>query len=191
MGICSSCGKGTLEPRLASKPFLVLKETVTKAEIASDTVFVQEAKNKYNHEEHTTSYYFNRELGAVGLQLAVLNQACFYMHEPHVSRKSDADKIVSQGCIDYSIQQVVKLAQGKKVILMMGAETIRTFIGLPASDVYGLVCKSDLLPDVPVIVPCPNSDKLMMMPIGETRNALRVFAEQVRAYQQYSTILGG
>jgi hypothetical protein len=67
----------------------------------------------------------------------------------------------------------------------MGASTIKTFTGYNASEVYGLVCKSDLLPNVPVIIPAPNIDKLMSQPIGEMRNALKVLAEQVEIYKDY------
>lgn len=186
MGICISCGKGTLEPKITSKPYLIIKEQVTDKELASDTVFVQSWMNKYKYEEHTTSYYLNKELGMVGLQLSIMNLTNLYMHELPKGGRSKEGKELVQACTDYSIEQVQELAKGKKVVLLMGAGVIRTFTGYPATDVYGLVCKSDLLPDVPVCVPAPNADKIMSSPIGELRNALKVFAEQIKIYEAYS-----
>lgn len=191
MGICKSCGRGTLEPRLNSSPFLIVKESTTANEREAETIFLQTGKNKWGYDEHTSSYYLNKEMGKVGLQLNAMSYTALYLHEPSTSKKTKEAKELAQGCKDYSVQQVIEVAKGKKLILLMGAEAIRTFTGYPATDVYGLLCKSELLPDVPVIVPAPNPDKLMLSPIGELRNSLRVFAEQVAIYKQFSTILGG
>lgn len=188
MGICTSCGMGTMEPKAFSSPFLIIKESVTKNEIDSGIMFVMSGKNKWGHEEHTTSYYLNKEMGMVGLQLNTMNLSSLYMHLPSRSKKNKEAKEQFQGCMDYSIQQVVKLAEGKKVVMLMGAELIRTFTGYPASEVYGLICKSDLLPNVPVIVPAPNPDKLMAVPIGELRNSLKIFAEQIQIYKEYAKV---
>lgn len=188
MGVCTSCGRGTLETRITSKPFLVIKEMVTEAEIKAEQVFVEGSVNKWGYQEHTTSYYLAKEMALVGIQMNTLCLSNLYMHEPNKGKKSKEAKELSQGCLDYSISQIVKLAEGKKIILIMGAEAIRTFTGYPASDVYGLLCKSDLLPNVPVIIPAPNSDKLMSMPIGEMRNSLKVFAEQIRIYKEYEKV---
>ena len=189
MGICTSCGRGTLEPKLTSKPFLVVKEIVTDKEVESGIVFTMDGVNKWGYPEHTTSYYLAKEMAMVGIQLNTLSLTNLYMHEPNKGKKSKEGKALSQGCLDYSISQVVKAAEGKKIVLLMGAEVIRTFTGYPASDVYGLICKSELLPDVPVVIPCPNSDKIMTQPIGEMRNSLKVFAEQIRIYNEYIKIM--
>lgn len=190
MGICISCGKGTLEPKTTSKPYLIVKEQVTQNEMELDTVFVMSGVNKYGHEEHTTSYYLylNKELGMVGLQLSTMNLTNLYMHELPKGGRSKEGKELVQACTDYSIEQVQELARGKKVVLLMGADVIRTFTGFPSTSVYGLTCKSELLPDVPVCIPAPNADKIMSSPIGELRNALKVFAEQIRIYEAYSRI---
>ena len=70
----------------------------------------------------------------------------------------------------------------------MGAEIVKTFTGYNCTDVYGLTVQSDLLPSVPVIVPAPNPDKIMNQPIGELRNVLKVFAEQIKIYNEYSKV---
>jgi len=190
MNICPSCGKGVLAPKINSSPFMVIKESVTQNEINSKTVFVQKGVNKYNHEENTTSYYLGREFGIVGLQLVSFSLSCLFMHQLPKGGRSKEGKEVVQGCVEHSVNELVKVAQDKKIILMMGAELVKTFTGYNTSDVYGLLCKSELLPNVPVIIPAPNSDKLMNSPIGEMRLALKVLAEQIKIYKQYSSIGG-
>ena len=188
MNICPSCQKGTLSPILKSSPFLIIKERVTQNEIMSKEVFVQQGLNKYGHDDHTTSYYLNLELGKVGLQLPTLNLTNFYLHIPPKVGRGKEEQAKLQGCTDYSISELIKVAGGMKIILLCGAEVVKTLTGYNTSDVYGLLCKSEYLPDVPVIVPAPNPDKLMNSPIGEMRNSLKVFAQQIRIYKEYKEI---
>ena len=185
---CSSCGKGVLLPIIRSKPYLIIKEVVTENEIQSGQVFTQSGKNKYQHEENTASYYLAKEMGKVGLQFSTFSFTNFYMHVPPKPGRTKESKAISQGCTQFSIDEMVKVAKDMKIIFMMGAEVVKTFTGYNTSDVYGLVCKSELLPNVPIIIPAPNSDKLMSQPIGELRNALKVLADEIKAYEQYSNI---
>jgi len=185
MPICPSCGKGTISPKMTSSPFMIVKEKVTQNELDSEIVFVTRGRNQYNHEENTNSYYLNKELGIVGLQLPMFSLSCLFMHPLPKGGRTKEGKEIVRGCVDYSISEVVRVAKDKKIILMMGAELIKTFVGHNASDVYGLVCKSELLPNVPVIVPAPNSDKLMSQPIGELRNSLKVLKSQIDIYKSY------
>lgn len=188
--ICSSCGQGTVSPRLTSSPFMIVKESVTNNELESNEAFVQWGKDAYGNNENTNSYYLNRELGREGLQLPSFSLSCLFLHKLPKGGRTKEGKDLVRGCVDYSVAELIMIAQNKKIIFMMGAETIKTFTGYNASDVYGLICKSDLLPEVPVIIPCPNSDKMMKQPIGEFRNAIKVLAEQIKTYKQYSNIGG-
>lgn len=187
MNICTACGKGTLSPVIRSSPILVLKEMVTQNELEFQTVFVQNGKNKNGYEEHTATYYLAKEMAMVGLQLNSFSLANFYMHVPHAGGRKKVDRELAQACLDFSISEVVKIAKDMKLILMMGAETVRIFTGYNATEVYGLTVHSDYFP-TPVIIPAPNSDKLLRIPIGEMRNALGVFADQVKTYKQYIKI---
>jgi hypothetical protein len=186
--ICPHCGKGLLKPKLTSSPVLIFKETPTQNELDSDTVFVLKGKNKNGYEENTTSYYLHREMGLVGLQMMSFNLTNFYMHIPPKAGRGKEEKELVERCTDFSIQELVKLSEGKKIILMMGSELIKTFTEYNSSQVYGLMPKSGLLPNVPVIIPCPNSDKMMSQPIGEFRNALRVLAEQIQILKDYEAV---
>ena len=186
--ICPSCGKGTLSPKILSRPYMIIKDRVTNPEMETDTVFVQSTTNKWGYPEHTASYYLNKELAMVGLQLSTMSLSCLYLHIPPKSRKTKDDKVLVNGCFGFSLRELIKIANTKKAILLMGAETIRTFIGLPSTEIYGLANNSELLPDVPVIIPAPNPDNIMRQPIGELRFALREFANQIKVYEEYSKI---
>jgi hypothetical protein len=185
MNICPSCGKGVLTPVIKSSPYLIVKESVTQNELTSEKVFVMDGKSKYGQDEHTTSWYLAKEMGMVGLHFPTFSLSNLYMHIPPKSGRTKEGKAITQGCIDWSISQLVDLAKDYKIVFMMGAELVKTFTEYNSSDVYGLVCKSDLLPTVPVVIPAPNSDKLMAQPIGEMRNALKTLAEQIKIYEQY------
>lgn len=186
--ICPSCGKGAISPKLSSKPYLIVKQDVTQQELDTVSVFVQKGKNKWGYEHNTTAYYLNKELGSFGLQLSQFTLTALYIHQLPKSKKTKEDKEVLQGCIDFSISEVVKLAQGKKIVLLMGSEVSKIFTGYNASETYGLVGKSELLPEVPVVITAPNPDKLMNSPIGELRISLKSLSEQIKIWEQYSKL---
>ena len=187
--ICPSCGKGTISPKVSNKPYMIVKQELTQMEIDTGAIFVQKGKNKYGYEHNTTSYYLNKELGSFGLQLSQFNQTALYMHQLPKSKKTKEDKAILQGCIDFSISEVVKLAQGKKIILLMGSECVKVFTGYSASEVYGLnVVPSEYFHDVPMVIPAPNSDKMLNQPVGEMRIALKSLSEQIKIYEQYQRI---
>ena len=102
------------------------------------------------------------------------------------ARKLKADREIIEGCAEFGKSQLLKTVEGVKLILCMGSEVTQFLTGYNVSDVYGLVCKSDLTSAV--IIPAPNPDKLMAQPIGELRNALKVFSEQVKILNQYMNI---
>lgn len=188
MSICPSCGQGCLSPKPSNKPYLIVKQDVSQMELDTGSIFVQKGKNKYGYEHNTTSYYLNKELGMVGLMLSQFNLTSLYMHQLPKSKKTKEDKEILQGCIDFSIAEVVKMAQGKKIVLLMGSEVSKVFTGLNASETYGLVCKSELLPEVPCIIPAPNPEKLLNQPIGELRFALKTLSEQIKIFEQYQKV---
>ena len=88
MGICTSCGRGTLEPKITSKPFLVIKEMVTDAEIKAESVFVEGSVNKWGYQEHTTNYYLAKEMAMAGIQMNTLCLTNLYMHVPNKGKRT-------------------------------------------------------------------------------------------------------
>lgn len=183
--ICKSCGRGGLEPIIRSRPFLIVKELVTENELTQGQLFALSSPNRYGTVTNSNAYYLAKEMGIVGLNLQVMSLSALYLHKLPEAKRSKVDKEVLSKCCDHSIADVIRIAREMKVVMLMGAEVVRTFTGHSVSDVSGLICKSELLPTVPVIIPAPNPDKLMSQPIGELRNALKVFAEQVQIVEQY------
>lgn len=186
MALCPSCQKKVISPVLKSKPYLVVKESLTQNEIGQELPFALNGKNKHGRDEQTTSYYLMKELGMVGINFQQLSLTALWMHHPPKIGRTKESKVAFQACLDYSISQVIKAAEGKQLVMLLGAEVVRTFTGYGVSEVSGLKCKSDLLPNVPVVIPAHNPDNIMKMPIGELRNALKVFAEEMKIYEEYS-----
>lgn len=188
MALCPHCGKKTLDPILKSKPYMIIKESFTENEMEQGNLFTLSGKNKYGNQENTTSYYLMKELGLTGLNLQIMSLSALWLHKPPTGKKTKEAREDFQKCLDYSISELIKAAKGKKVILLMGAELVRTFTGYGVSDVSGLVCKSELLPEANIVIPAPNPDKLMSQPIGELRYALKTFAEQIKIAEQYNKL---
>lgn len=188
MAICPSCGKKSIDPILKSKPYLIVKDSLTKNEMEQGIPFTLAGVNKYGKSENTNSYYLAKEFGMVGLNFQIMSLSALWMHEPPKGKRSKDEKELFQKCLDWSISEVLKASVDKKIVLLMGAEVTRTFTGYSVNDVSGLVGKSDLMPHVPVVISAPNPDNMMRMPIGELRNALQVFKEQIQIWEQYSKI---
>lgn len=186
MALCPNCGKKAIDPILKSQPYLIVKESLTQNEIDQALPFTLTGKNKYGKDEQTNSYYLMKEMGMVGINFQQLSLTALWMHHPPKMGRTKESKAAFQACLDYSISQVIKAAEGKQIVMLMGAEVVRTFTGYGVSEVSGLKCKSDLLPNVPVVIPAHNPDNIMKMPIGELRNALKVFAEEMKIYEEYS-----
>jgi len=188
VALCPHCNKKTLDPILKSKPYMIIKEAFTENEMLQGNLFALSGKNKNGYDENTTSYYLMKEMGLVGLNFQVMSLSALWLHKPSAGKRTKEDKESFQKCLDYSVSEVIRAASGKKIVMLMGAELVRTFTGYGVSEVSGLICKSDLLPDANIVIPAPNCDNIMKMPIGELRVALKVFAEQIRIAEQYNKI---
>jgi hypothetical protein len=184
MSICPSCGKGTCEPIIKNYPYMIIKEIVTQRDLDLG-LFCLSAMNKFNKIEHTTSYYLQKEMGLVGLNFNNFTKTALFLHIPPKGRRTKKEKETATGCLNYSVSEAIKIAKDMKIIFMMGADVTRIFTGYGVSETMGLVSKSQLLPNVPVIVPSPNPDNIMFTPIGELRFALKTLAEQITIYEQY------
>lgn len=184
---CPSCGKGTINSKINNSPYMIIKEEVTENEKELG-LFCLSGHNKYGRSEHTTSYYLQKEMGAVGLNLTSFSLSALYLHDLPTRKRTKEEKAVLQKCIDFSISELVKIVENKKIVVLMGAELVRTFTGYGVSETSGLVTKSDKLPDVPVVIPAPNCDKIFQMPVGELRFALKTIAREVKIYEEYRKV---
>lgn len=185
MALCPSCNKKSLDPVLKSKPYLVVKESFTQVEIDKGVPFTLTSKNKYGRDENTTSYYLMKEMGLAGINFQLMSLSALWAHHPPKAGRDKESKDTFQKCLEWSVSQVIQCAENKKIVFLMGAEVTKIFTGYSVKEISGLVCKSDLLPKVPVVIAAPNPENLMRVPIGELRNSLKTFAEQIKIYEQY------
>jgi hypothetical protein len=162
---------------------MLVKENITEVELTYG-LFHPEYTNKNGYQEKTASYYLGRELGLAGLNIGTFNFACLYMHQPRKYGRTKEEMQKHLECEQSSVANLIKVAKDMKIIFMMGAGLVRTFTGYNSSEVYGLTVKSDLLPGV-VIIPAPNSDKIMNQPIGELKLAIKRLSEEIKVYKQY------
>lgn len=188
MSLCPSCNKKSLDPVLKSSPYLVVKESFTNVEMDKGVPFTLTGKNRFGRDENTNSYYLQKEIGMVGINFQLLSLTALWTHTPPKPGRTKESKEAFQKCLDWSVSQVIQCAENKKVVLLMGAEVTRIFTGHSVKEAAGLVCQSDLLPKVPVCIAAPNPDNLMRVPIGELRNALKEFAEQIKIHKQWEKI---
>jgi len=79
-------------------------------------------------------------------------------------------------CFDWSIQNVVKEAKNKELILLLGAECVQTFTNTNIGKVSGLPVKSFIL-SAPIILTCPKPN--LEGGIGEFRFAISNFIQKL------------
>lgn len=188
MSLCPNCQKKVSESLVKSKPYLVVKEALTQNEVEQGMPFTLTGKNKYGRDENTNAYYLAKEMATFGINFQQLSFTALWMHTPPKVGRDRASKEEYQKCLDWSISRVIDLAQSKRIVLLMGAEVVRTFTGYSVTEISGLVGRSDLFPVTTNVIACPNIDNMMKQPIGEMRLALKTFAEQIKIYEEYSKV---
>lgn len=73
----------------------------------------------------------------------------------------------------------LKLLRNRKLIFMLGTQTLTAYAGMTTSECSGTIVKSSMLPDS-IIVAGPSITTLGKMPLGELRLSIAKFAEQRR-----------
>jgi len=114
-----------------------------------------------------TGKNFRRELALAGLDFYQCRSTNLWLHE--ISK--------NEQCFNFGLEQVIKEAIGKKLILLMGAETVSTFTRYKVSDVCGLWVDSSYF-SVPVMCMF-NPAQLTHGGIGEIRLALKKLVLEV------------
>ena len=178
--ICSSCGKGCQS--FPTRPSNVL--------LVRDSLWEDEITYKAFWEGKLGKYVF-QEFGVAGLNLKSLATTALWTHIPPKSKKTKEERLRYKGCLDWSVAKIVELAKGKMVVCLMGVQVNKIFTKYNISDVYGLSLKSDLLPNVPVVLPMPDPKNLLNVPIGEMRLAIKRLKENLEAYEQYKNLNAG
>lgn len=114
-----------------------------------------------------TGWNFRRELALVGIDYYQCRTTNLYNHKPSKNEE----------CFNFGLEQVIKEAIGKKLILLMGAETVSTFTGYKVSTVCGLWVDSSYF-SVPVMCMF-NPAQLTHGGLGEIRLSLKKFILEV------------
>lgn len=110
------------------------------------------------------------ELGVLGVDFKSFRRMNVWFHPSNKKKE----------CFEYGVQQVIKEAKDKRVILLMGDEVVKYFTGKQVTKVCGLQVKSDYL-SCPHIFCCINPAQLFHRGhgVGELRLALQKFVEEV------------
>lgn len=119
------------------------------------------------------SSVFRTELSFVNLNLNSFRLLNLWFHKPNDDVK----------CFDESLKACLEELQGKKVVLLVGSDTVSFFCNEKVSDVNGLVVTSKYI-DAPLVMAMVNPAIVFHGPVGELRFAIRQFSEKVTNYEK-------
>lgn len=107
-----------------------------------------------------------QELSVLGVDIKQTRRTNIWIHPPNKNKD----------CLDHGIQLAIKEAKGKKAILLLGSDVVKTFLSMSVMDVAGIIMKSPYF-SCPV-VSCPNPAIVFQKGkgIGEVRLSLKKFA---------------
>lgn len=114
----------------------------------------------------STGNVLKAELRYLGIDMKRIRLANLWQHP-----KND-----NAGCLTRGAKQVISEARHKKLILLIGSETVKYFCDLPVSEVTGLLVKSPYL-SAPEIMACVQPATVFHQGIGELRNSLQKFGK--------------
>lgn len=110
------------------------------------------------------------ELAILGQDLKAFRRMNVWFHPPNKNPK----------CFEYGVEQVIKEAKGKSIILLMGDEVVKYFCNESVTKVCGLQVTSPYL-SAPHIFACINPAQVYHLGhgVGEIRLALHKFVKEV------------
>lgn len=151
---CPECGAELIKPRgPEDSPVLVVGEFPGKEEINRHKPFVGQAGE-----------ILRTELGRLGIDLYQCRVGNLWLHACNDNRS----------CLAFGAGKIVEEANGKKLILLLGSDCAKYFVGKDVMGISGLTVTSDLLA-VPRIIAAPNPAIVLHKGCGEFRLALERF----------------
>lgn len=108
----------------------------------------------------------NMELRRLRVNLKQCRRGNLWLHKPN-SRED---------CLAYSTDIIIKEAQGKKAILIMGKDPVNILLNKKVSDIEGILTTSPYL-SAPIIVGMQNPAVVFHGTVGETRLSLQKFVD--------------
>lgn len=158
--LCEICQKKILSPFGPTKsPVLVLWDKLT----------LEEYEKGWFHSE--TSGILRNELAKYGLDIWNYRNTSLWLHEPEPKNKPD--KLAQ-------IQKAIAECQDRKLILLLGSDCTKLFLKYSATDVSGILMKSELL-TAPVIGTLSPS-AVLGNSYGEFQLGIQKFSWYVKEY---------
>ena len=111
------------------------------------------------------------ELRYLGIPMYTFRMCNLWLHPPPKDKKSDQYR----ECFEYSLKIVMNEAKDKKLVVLVGADTVKFFTGLKVSEWNGLLVKSTLLSN-PYILAIVQPAEAFHGSCGEMRFGLKRFA---------------
>lgn len=158
---CPSCAEPVCSPIGKSKELLILGDAPSQLDIqggpyATHAMYVTGGK------------IMRKELEKLGVSLNQFRVTYIWLHEP----------TTSESCWQAGYDHALEEAKGKKAILLVGSDTLKTFTKYNVSDVNGLEVDSHVL-SAPTIYAMINPGLALHRSYGEIRFALTQFVQRL------------
>lgn len=109
------------------------------------------------------------ELGRVKLDINRIRMTNLWLHAPNNN----------DGCLEFGAKQAIKEGMNRKVILLIGSDTVKYFTGLSVSEYNGLIVPCQWFPHAVVVVSLQPAT-VFHGTVGEIRFALQTFADVIK-----------
>lgn len=156
---CPVCGSEEVVPPSGkvNSPVLIVGEFPGDEEIKEGRPFVG-----------AMGGVFKTELSKLGVDVKALRICNLWQHEPTKNKE----------CLEHGIKTVVKEAEGRKAILLIGSDTVKLFCDKSVAATTGLEVKSSYL-SAPLIMSCIQPAIVFHSSIGEFRLSLQKFVSRI------------
>ena len=121
-----------------------------------------------------TGMVLKYELAKLGIDLYGLRICNMWLHPPNHN----------EDCLNYGIQQAIKEAKDKAIILLIGSDSVKYFCNMKVSKVNGLEVTSPYL-SAPVIMALVQPATVFHGCVGEVRFGLKKFAEKMETTMKW------
>lgn len=156
---CPACGSEDLVFPAGKRdsPILVVGEYPGEEEIREGKPFVG-----------AMGGVFKTELARLGIDIKALRICNLWQHTP--SKNKD--------CLEHGVKTVIKEAEGRQIILLIGSDTVKFFCDKSVASTTGLEVKSPYF-SAPLVMSCVQPATVFHSSIGEFRLSLQKFAYRI------------
>ena len=112
------------------------------------------------------------ELGRVGMDMRQMRLCNLWLHPNNKN----------EDCLKHGKNTAIKEAKGRKIVLLIGSDTVKEFCGEKVSEVTGLKVESPYL-SAPLVFACIQPAQVFHAGLGELRLSIQKFAKKVKEYE--------